>query len=371
MSINEDVLYKIMEFCDYKTQIKILRTNTKMYNFYQCNKNSLQKKFIKCILDEFNLDIHISLDDSGEMYSQLNSLKYYFEDYYSAYIPLKTFLSIITVQKYTNTFLFKQIYYKTKFTIDKSLNTRFSIYECDIIDMIFNGNINIVRELTGTLLYWSRCLIPVKCFANAILKLLKMPWRHDNVQEIDMKISEILRNYVRRRSFLVSRPSTVYNFYVILEALILNNKDNILNYVFDLVEEQKNKTNLPREFDIDYPRLLRKCLYFNKDTIFKMIHSRQIRNLPGDNSITIITPKDIKKMFKRRAFGTLEYILENMLGDLINLPLYIDNICKGISKWPKEFVLKKNSKIRILFDYLNDENKNIIQKYLIESNHNN
>ena len=68
----------------------------------------------------------------------------------------------------------------------------------------------------------------------------------------------------------------------------------------------------------------------------------------------------IEKISKRGSFYIIKYIIDNLMGNFINMNGYISSICSGINHYNGGKFTRYVKKLKILEGYLNSKSKEMI-----------
>ena len=118
---------------------------------------------------------------------------------------------------------------------------------------------------------------------------------------------------------------------------------------------------------IDYQSLINRCIELHDKIHLEILMKEQkYDNDKGllERSFVIINTHRVIKLCEMAKFDYLKYLVKNHLGRTINTLIYIDSICTGLEK----LILYDNTKmlinIKLLSEYINDDNKIYINNYI-------
>jgi hypothetical protein len=155
----------------------------------------------------------------------------------------------------------------------------------------------------------------------------------------------LLVNYFMYKHMFRNMNQDVAMFFQLILGILIKNK---LTFAIEFVIKNKAKYNVREIFDYRY--LYNTCIAEDNMEILTLIHTHNTTQTP-----ILIEHSSIKSLFQKGRLTCLKFVLDTFLGKHINLPLYINAICAGITANPPE------EKMRVLKYYLNETNINIIE----------
>ena len=364
-SLCSDIIFHILDYLDHRTTKNLTSSCKNMNGLYRDNKSFIQKKMLHDMVHELGLDLsfnnlsHCKSVDS--LYKQLSTLATYFKNHPRTY--LSDYLVYIVEKKFQDKFLFRElcklaqhkIYehaipsfsYQQIQTICTHAESRDFVFKSDITYMMIHGDIEISEILLATFLMSHTTIFEI------VSRLLDFKTNETTDQ---IKILMCIKLYIYKFHFKTFSSSENKYFYMIFDQLIRFNKIQIIKGIFTIAR----KHNLY----LNFSQLVQKCILYDNEVLLEYVHKQQIlSNHPPSQYInpiiTIVRPQDMKALFQQGSLRCLPYILEHMIGEFVNLPVYIENICSGLAA---------NANIEsdptILFKYLDPQNTLHIKQLL-------
>lgn len=377
-----DLFEHVIQYLDYKSTINLLKSCKLYYSYYDNNKIYINKILINKIFEYFYIPkIKLAKLPKKENILLLKQLQYIFEHFYmhrtTKYVNMLHFIienenkfeignenkSEIEIENNVN-FLYKTL---LELCIQKNSeedNYQAYVTSSDLKYLLIHGNKYQLQLLLKKFYVDSKIVF-------LVLKdlLSKNNQNFDNRCDYD-NIIILIRYFFYKFSFnrnIETTPRMTFNIidtkflYTIINLVIQNSryKKSVFKIIVDLIK----KYNIP----INHFQLIESCIISDNLDIFKYL----ITKFDTNNYSIMIRPHYIKLLIKNGNFEFLEYIVENLLGQFINLDLYVKNLYSGILKFyeNKFFIKTKIMQIEIFYHkickYLSESNKQKIQKAIL------
>jgi hypothetical protein len=357
LKLNYDTFSILTDYLDIDSIINILLTSKSNYDtYYKYSKKYTSRIFIKKIIKYFlEYEYKISIDDDkydDHIRKLFKFYKYFKHHANSSYSDYLIFIVENNDSRDTsfNTMLFELIISKCTFDISSNNQTRIEIYKnisktkISFQDMIYICTYAQIEQL---------CII-MKLFCIPSSILFYIINSNHNKDKID-KITKCIDYLFYKHYFGNFNNIDSMYFHQIIYHFIQYNKIDIVEYIFQ-------KKTFYKFSNIDYQLLIDNCIKNDNLPMLNIIFN----NANIDNARIIITHFNIKYLCQRGSFYCLGWIIDNMLGNLINANGYIKSICEGI------YILMKNkslynkyiSEIKHLKKYLSQDNKIIINNFI-------
>ena len=335
---NNDVYLYTIEFLDTKSLRNFSLSNKKAYESYLFNKKYVDKINIKKIFSHFILNNNsfirpLNKIDEKELYiinKQMNQIYNHFNS--KKYSHISDFLNFIIERQPTENFnlnsnqskiLFETFVSFCKFQKSATKNFRNSEFLYNFSNDKLSRFILTFQDLQYLLIHshyiyfdillnWFNIpLVPLSFIIKAMLE-------KENISpQANKKIIKLI-DYIMdvHCSFGFEGNDNIY-FESILNSLIMNKKTAIFTHLI----RKKHKYG----FEFNYQNLVNKCIEYESLSILKfLLIELRLDNSKNERIFTFsIPPENILKVCQNGSFDTLKYIIENLLGQVINMNKYI------------------------------------------------
>jgi len=361
-----DIFETLSKYLSVQDIINVLMVNISCYGNYKYNKNYCNKIFVKKIIRSFEFQ---RVFDKTNSINHLFRMFYYFKNH----------------KRYTADFLV--------YMIDNSIKDidlfRFYASQCCFRNVINDTNTNNER----TQIFFNNSDIDISDTDRLIISLNDMKYilvksdidqLHVLFDIFNIPISllsytigyTISDYYSRGDNYLITCIKYMFvkhcfgkfndddNSYIceILVCLIRYKRTNVLRYFIDQKREY-----IMRGRSIDYQSLINRCIELHDKIHLEILMKEQKYDNDKrllERSFVIINTHRVIKLCEMAKFDYLKYLVKNHLGRTINTLIYIDSICTGLEK----LILYDNTKmlinIKLLSEYINDDNKIYINNYI-------
>jgi hypothetical protein len=178
---------------------------------------------------------------------------------------------------------------------------------------------------------------------------------------IETKLKNSIDYFVMKTCFRNMQTVVKHQLNLIMVTFVENQRYNLLSYTFDKVKHMKCSRY------IDFQMILNTAITVESvDTLhFVKYHVNSEDDDIDTQQLIIITHISVAKLCERGSFGFLKHVIDELLGQSINLKLYIDSICDGLVKFVSaENNLSKLEDVKCLSTLLTDQNKLVINECL-------
>lgn len=323
-NIQYDILDQIIKYLDIESTKNLLLSSSHIYNSYRHNKYFqiiMIKKIFKYFhsLNTFEIDYKIETDNQiYELYTYSNKIYNYFKTHPDS--SLADILIYLCDNKLSDKNIFSLIISKCYFTTSGKY--------------IYNG----IRA--DDLLY----LISYSKDISLITKYI-------NVDPL------IIFHSIRYKITIKHKKDILFLVNYLLFTHFFRYSDYIQDIITDIIcdiikiddifllKEIYKKFNIYK-FKLNYQKIINTCITSNKLECLELINTKMLQQ--NEQIKIIISREYIRLLMKNKHYKLLDRIIELYLGDMINLNIYMHEIC-------------------ISFNYKNDECLNLI-KYMNEMN---
>lgn len=387
----DDIYLYINPFLDIDS-FRNLSISTKLnYNMYEKNKRYIDKQNIINIFQHFNLSIDSLLKPINSLSNEeVNLLNIHLNNLYNKFHKNK----YCAISEFINYLVERNTHVKQSYILFKSLlsmcifkqnisrhQNRVSLQLNDIINDNDNDNNNDQEIFANS--KFTRCILTTGD-AQYILKYSKLKefdiifnwfkfpaslisftikdllYNEKILDNVEKKVMKMIDHFLYNFCAFEFRDNTAMFFECIINDIIFHKKTSLFMYILKKREEYG--------FPISHQSLLNNCLEFQNLQILKLV----IPLIKEDNKIlkskiqVFVMPELILNICTNGSFELLKYIINKMLGRMINSHRYVSSICNGLSSYyinnsNKEF---DKNKINWIYEWLSHENKNILHTHL-------
>lgn len=342
ININYDIFELIINKLDIDSSINLLLSSKKIYlyykNHYKYINNIFTKKILKHLLNiDVNLNKECCLSDDKSKLLIIELFKFYKYFKLHKHSCFADYL-IFIVENYSKNIDIDDISTILFEFIGSKCN---SICIQDMTYICVHSN-DLQLSIMMRLFYIPSCALYHTIISNSN--------RHNHDKIVKCIDYLFYKHYFKN----FNTVDEMY-FYEILKYLIKHNKITMIKYLF------KKKTLYNFE-NLDYQLLINTCIKYEKVSVLHIIYNYSII----DKSIILINHFNITYLCEKGSFICLEWIIENMLGNMINIDGYIKSICEGL----KALSIKKQNNletfIKTLSKYLSKDNIKKIESSIIK-----
>jgi hypothetical protein len=383
MVLNYDLFDQVIKYLDYNSIINLLNSCKLYYNYYNDNKTYISKILINKIFEYFYIpETKLSHLSQIEKYVLLKQLQYIFKYFYmhrtTKYVNMLHFMIENKNKFETNdkvSFLYKVL---LDLCVQKRTNSN---SESDnksnkILDSFSCQSYVSPSDLKYLLIHTNKYQLQLllekfhvdsKTILLVLKELLSKRLHRHNNDKFDNNIVILIKYFFYKFSFNKTASGMTFSvidtkfLYTIIELIIQSTRHK--NYIFKVIIDLIKKYNI----QINQFHLIEFCIISNNINAFKYL----IKTFDTNNYSIMIRPYYIKSLLKNGHFDFLEYIIEKLLGQFINLDLYVQNLNSGILKFyeNKNFIRTKTMQMEQFYHnichLLSDSNQKLIQKSIL------
>lgn len=330
--MNVDIFDNIIPFLDTLSIQRFLLTSKQLYfTLFKNQESYMKKKIASNIVNELDLPIKTT-----EYYHQLAMIYKHFYYHLNSYIiDYVIFLIEKNVEDKNLIYQLLSLCHYPHQVQKTSKTNRYEISYSDIQYMLIHADVVVSSYILNN--YYISPEILFIVFQEFV------PTNRHNEEKI-----RLLVNYFMYKHMFRNMNQDVAMFFQLILGILIKNK---LTFAIQFVIKNKAKYNVREIFDYRY--LYNTCIAEDNLEILTLIHTHNTIQTP-----IIIEHSSIKSLFQKGRLTCLKFVLDTLLGKHINLPLYVNAICSGITVNPKPTSVEK---LRVLKDYLNETNINIIE----------
>lgn len=345
--LNIDVFENIIKFLDYKSIKNVCLVNKILYNYYNHNRN--------CDLIVINkIENLFSVKNGKYKYNKhiINNIKKIYNKIYNQF------------RTHNNTYLVDMIIYLIETKYENSIYILESLLSECILRMepnYLDKRVITFNDMTYIIVYsnneelkiiLSLFTIPLSIFYYSVQQILyknyyeKKGYKTRLYQIIDY----IYYKYCFRKMDYMS-DMYIHN---ILTQFIRYNESTLTRYF--LVKKEYYKNSLM------YQTLIQECIRYESLDNLKLFIN-EMNNEP-EKTYIIIDKNVIEVISRRGSFHIIKYVIENLMGDFINLSGYIKSICIGIDHYDGHKFDMYFKKLEMIKECLNNNSKEMINMSL-------
>ena len=320
-----ELFHNLIDYLDCNSVNNLLQSSSQLYNRYAYDEYTI-KKIMTQIFKELRINLTIHENFSNFQYREkrlyfhdLISIHSYFINFHSFGLNnIVCFLVSRNKTYKTSNILFEQLLIE--------INTHFSNPRYRNINGLDFGQISeIISNCDNNqlVIIFQQMVIPKNIICTSIKTML-------NSKIMDLsKIKQCIQYFLIKSTFgnRNKNYSTSYFLTDILSEIIITNNTIIMEYIL-------RKRSYTRTY-FDYSFLVLKCLEYDRIDMLKIIHESNPNIFSSNKKPIFITGNMISDIVKRGSFLTLKWIVENLLGTMINLNVYIMSITSSIAMCKK------------------------------------
>lgn len=347
--INFDIFTNILEWLDYESIKRFLLTNKVIYEYYKNNKRYISLLIIKKIDKKFNIQC---LDNSNKLEGkQIDNVSVIYNRVYNQFkgqkiINLTDIIIYLIENKYSDSiYILKKLILLCVLRVNAGMDNMNVITHTDMTYLLVYSNM----EESNLIL--DNFTIPISIMSYAIQEIL-----YNKKADYRKKLCKMI-DYIYYK-YCWKKMEYMNNMYVhrILVCFIRNNEKKVIKYFLEKKRYYK--------YNLTYQTLINECLLYESVGCLKLL----IREMEDDSNllkmyITIDT-EILEKVVKKGSFYIIKYIIDNLLGNFINMNRYILSICNGINHYNGGKFTKYVRKLKILECYFEDKSKVMINNCL-------
>lgn len=391
-----DIFETVMEYIDPITVDNLINTCEASKNLYYSNIKLINKLlvqktlyFFKLLKPGSNIRHYLNCLDTYELNyfkSHCHNIFKYFHNHPESTIGDFLIYHIENVYRYEPNHFFKylitlcdkKIYFQPPYqTIHNNNNDNSTAV------MKYKLNTNDIIYISTYCNYNDYCIIlehfEIKPnMISYIIKDLLIQKRNkknakDAIIDIDEKIYKSLDYFFYKYVFGRHVRTSNFNLFLnhILLTLLQNGENDFINFIMERkARYQRQQYN---RIELNYQTLITTAIESNNLKGVKIIWSVLNRNLELDQNddMIIITAELITNICKYGYFKMLNWVVETLLSNIINLKSYISAIQDGIFLYSYSYFRDDNSnnekklnELLFLNDYLSKENKTILNDHI-------
>lgn len=343
----------LLNYLDSGSALQLLYSSNLLYNRYMYNDFIVQQ-IIKKIEIELRLQcvvnhIYLSLDfkEKRLFFHDIISFYFYFIHFKYNYIGIGHIISFLVDRnkRYNTSYiLFEHLMVESN---KYSSNPRFR--NLNGIDLNELPNLITNCDTKQLLIFFQQLVIPKNIICTSIKSML-------NSENPDTdKLKDCVHYFLVKSTFGNRRSRNNSNDYFlndILHEIVLNNNIILLDYIL------KKRDYLRIYFD--YTNILLKCIELDRRDMMDKILSYHDTFFTNKKPM-FVTGNVVKDIVKRGSFQTLFWVVDNLLGKMVNLNVYIMCIIDGLNNCKN---IEKIEYLFYLYNYLNIHSKNRINDTL-------
>lgn len=347
--INFDIFTNILEFLDYESIKRFLLTNKMIYEYYKNNKRYISLLIIKKIDEKFNIKC-VNKSDKLEG-KKIDNVSVIYNRVYNQFkrqklINLTDIIVYLIENKYNNSlYILKKLISLCVLKVNTGIVSTNVITHSDMTYLLVYSNVEESKLLLNNF------TIPISVLSYTIQEIL-----YNGKAEYRNKLYKMI-DYIYYK-YCWKKMEYMNNMYIhrILLYFIRKNEKKVIKYFLEKKRYYK--------FNLIYQTLINECLLYESVGCLNLL----IKEMEDDSKLLkiyiTIDRTILEKVVKKGSFYIIKYIIDNLLGNFINMNGYISSICNGINHYNGGKFTKYVKKLKILEGYLNNKNKDIINNCL-------
>ena len=347
--INFDIFTNILTWLDYESIKQFLLTNKVIYEYYKNNNRFISLLIIKKIDEKFNIQC---LDKRNKLEGkQIDNVSIIYNRVYNQFkrqkmINLTDIIIYLIENKYDDSiYILKKLVSLCVLRVNAYTDSMNVIMHNDMVYLLVYSNVEESKLILDNF------TIPISVMSYAIQEILYNR-KVDYKKKLCRMIDYIYCKYCWK---MVENMNNVY-IHRILVHFIKNNQQKMIRYFL--------KKKRYYKYNLIYQTLINDCLSYDSVGCLKLL----IREMENDSKllkIYITVDKEIlEKVVKKGSFYIIKYIIDNLLGNFINMNGYILSICNGIIYYNGNKFTKYVKKLKMLECYFDDKSKVMINNCL-------
>lgn len=350
--INFDIFTNILRYLDYESIKQFILTNKIIYNYYQNNKRCVSLIVIQKIDEKFCIRCLKKGDELAG--KKIDNVSMTYNKVYNQFkrqkcINLTDIIVYLVENKYNGSiYMLKKLISNSELRVYDDNISMNVISHTDMIYLLVYSN---VEEL-GLLL--DKFTVPISILSYGVQEIV-----YNRKGDYRKKLYKLI-NYICYK-YCYKKMEYMNNMYIhkILVYFIRTNEKNIIKYFLEKKRYYKN--------ELTYQTLINECISYESIGCLNLL----IREMEYDSKLLkiyiTIDRAVIEKVVKKGSFYMIKYVIENLMGNFINMNGYITSICNGINHYNGGKFTRYIKKLKMLEGYFSNKSKSLINDCL-ESN---
>jgi hypothetical protein len=351
--LNFDIFTNVLKYLDFQDIKHFLLTNKMIYNYYKFNRVYVGLLITRSIENMFGINYKIrkeddKLDDNGIMNISIIYNRIYNQFKMRRCVNFTDIIIYLVENKYDDSiYILRKIVPMCILRGDSDYISSNVITFGDMTYLIVYSDENEIDILLKNF------IIPISIINYSLQEIL---YKIDKTDNIGLKVYKII-DYIHYK-YCFGKLDYITDMYMhmILVNFIKYRQSDFVKYF--LVKKRIYKTTLV------YQTLINECLLSESMESLKMI----IKEMESDSKllkIYVIIDRDIlEKISRRGSFYVIKYVIDNLMGNFININGYVKSICNGIERYNGRNFSMYFRKLQILEGYFNDRSKKLINDCL-------
>lgn len=334
-----DVFDHIMSYLDFNDATKFIYVSKHTYCLYNNNQLYVRNILLKKGFSKLGI-IYKSCDIPAECKGDtLHCLFDYFKRVGIDQLHIGDLLVHPKMCKVVFEFIVK------KLRLGRTRSDQLSISYEDVQNVIIHGS------LQNVLILFDTFCVPASELTYIMLELCN--------QMQDEKIKKCLDHFFCKHYFGYLSDDKLFYLHFIVTEFIKLGRTELVEHFFKLKSKYKMTSPLVLS------RLADSALSCGNIWALQKMYNEYIQdNIAIDEtSILIFDPKSLYKACKLGFFDCLQYVVEIIIGRLINVDEYFYNMCIGIKEY--KYHNRINYDLSFMKTYLNIENQGVLNTFVI------
>ena len=333
-----DVFEKIARYLTVDQIIRVTRLNRSYYGMYITNKNDFHRLILRKICELLDISYTPFFQSTCTLFKMYG----YFRNHWKS---SKVDYLVYMVDNFVDDdHLFQTLLDGCEFQSTVEHNVRIPYPHDDTPEIISRSgrpvvldqrNIASFNDIKYILVYSDvtklnmvlhRFVISIKLLSSVINEILISDFVLYKRRASFGKLKSIIKYIFMKHGFGSFTMLDVTYIHSIIVMLIKYNQTNVLGYFFRKRQAYRFIGRL------DYQYLVNQCIEY-RDTrhLDIMLSESRIERDHTGNTIYVFTDaRQISEICRSGDFKYLHFVIETLLGETVNMKLYIDNICGGI-----------------------------------------
>lgn len=342
--LNFDVFTSILVYLDYQDIKNFLLLNKGVYNYYKFNRVYVSLLVTKSIEKTFGIyDCHqCLLDDQGIIKTTVLYNRIYNQFRLRKNVNLADIIIYLVENKYDyGICILQKIIPMCVLKVD--------------FDYVGQENVITYGDMSYLIVYTDEVEIDI-LLAYFVIPISVIAYSIQEMTLNRLKVYKIIDYVYYKYCFGKLDCITDTYMHMILVHFIKQREDNLVKYF--LVKKRYYRIRLI------YQTLINECLLNESMECLRLL----INEFKDDNEVSrihiIIDKSTIEKLSKRGSFHVIKYIIDNLLGNVVNMSMYIKSICSGIEHCNSKSFTMYFRKLQVLEGYFDERSKNMINSCL-------
>jgi hypothetical protein len=386
-----DVLEHVISYLDLASTEHLLLTHRAIYHTFRSNKILLYNLLIRHSIHELGMPIQTNFERAERelVYHNLRRLWQHFyrrldsapiSDYivflvernYHSMPLLKRLLQQLVVSRQVYNLLYSHRHntpynYTENLTNSRTLRysrnvdmNRLILNPSDLQYILIHGSLQVIEVVLGSLPVSSDIV------SYTVIELMARGQRLH--QEIEEKIFKMMNYFLSKNCFKRLSRIDEHYFYNVMLCMIKYNYLNLLNGTLAKYKKYRCPVN--------YQVLVNYCLQYDNLEALHLVwidrksydytHTHTNTQITNQKPVQIIIePKWIQSMVEAGTCRCLVFLVEHLLGNVINLRSYIDALCQGLARSTNGWIGDNQKQFASINPYLSDTNRETINRYLL------